>query len=280
MKTKIEPIVAPLNHSFVCRRFDLPAFDHPLHHHPELELTYIVSSSGTRLVGDSLEPFEPGDLCLIGSNVPHLYRNSSPMEGRACSEVLQFRRDMAQGFLDSVVELADFSGMLDRASRGLKFDAETGGEVGLILGEMHELEGVRRWQHFLSIVDTLVHAPDPEPLASLGYAGKADLDYPGQMYQICQYIIEHFDEDLKHTELAEMAGYSPAHFSREFKRTTRLTFTRFLLQVRLGHSARLLEETDWTIAEIAFRSGFSSLSNFNRRFLDFYRKTPREHRKR
>ncbi|MEX0324987.1 MAG: helix-turn-helix domain-containing protein [Puniceicoccaceae bacterium] len=279
MKPKIEPIVAPLYQTFVCRRFELPVFDHPLHHHPEVELTYIVSSSGTRLVGDSLEAFEPGDLCLIGPNVPHIYRNPIEPQDGACSEVLHFRRDMAQGFLDTVVELSDFSGMLDQAARGLKFDEQTAGLVGPLLTEMRSVEGVRRWQQFLSIIDLLVHAPEPEPLASLGYAGAADMDYPDQMYQVCQYIIDHFDQDLNHKDMAEMAGYSPAHFSRAFKRATRLTFNRFLLQIRLGHSARLLEETDWTIADIAFQSGFNSLSNFNRRFLDFYKTTPRDYRR-
>jgi len=243
-----------------------------------VELTYIVASSGTRLIGDSLEAFFPGDLCLIGPNLPHIYRNPiEPPEG-AVAEVLQFRRDMAGGFLDACPELKAFSDLLDRSDRGLHFDVDTAGAVYPRLQELRRAEGVSRWRSLIELIEELVAAPEPELLTSEGYTGASDPGYPDQMYRVCQYIMEHFDEEIRHEEMAAMAGLSPAHFSRVFKKTARIPFRRFLLNVRLGHAARLLEETDWKIADICFRCGFQNLSNFNRQFQAYYSLSPRAYR--
>jgi hypothetical protein len=51
-------------------------FDKPWHFHKEYELVLIDKSHGTRFIGNSVSPFKDGNLALIGSSIPHLYRNS------------------------------------------------------------------------------------------------------------------------------------------------------------------------------------------------------------
>src|SRR6476469_1513991 len=48
-----------------------------LHQHPETQLTLILSSEGKVIAGDYIGTFKPGDVFLIGPNLPHVFRNDS-----------------------------------------------------------------------------------------------------------------------------------------------------------------------------------------------------------
>jgi len=61
-------------------------------------------------------------------------------------------------------------------------------------------------------------------------------------------------------------GLSPPAFSRLFRRKVGRTFKSYLLDLRLGAASRRLLETDLGISEIAYATGFASLSNFNHAF--------------
>jgi AraC-like DNA-binding protein len=280
MKAQIEQIPAASRQSFVCRRFEEVHFDHPFHYHPEIEFTYIERSSGTLIVGDHVGPFGPGDLCILGENLPHVFRNTLKPTDRAISEVLHLPRDCSQGFIDAVPELHRFSALMDQASLGLKFDSSAIPDAGQQLAQIRQATGIRRWTLFMTFIAQLIEAPHAGPLASTGYTGRVNLDSSDRMRRTCQYILEHFDEALSHAELARRVHLSPAYFSRVFHQTTRRTFTQFLTEVRLGHACRLLLESDLPILEIALRSGFQNLSNFNRRFKTAYGRSPRAYRQR
>ena len=53
---------------------DLPHFIVPWHYHPAIEIMYITSGTGTRFVGDHVEGYFEGDVCMIGPQLPHEWR--------------------------------------------------------------------------------------------------------------------------------------------------------------------------------------------------------------
>ncbi len=280
MKVLRETILSPSRQSFLVREFIEPRFSYPYHYHPELEITYIAESSGTRIIGNHIGSFAPGDLCMIGENLPHGYSNPRQFRGRAVSEVLQFDRGMAQGLLDNTPELEAFSRLMDRARLGLAFDSKTGSLAGELLTKLHNAKPTQRWALFFELIHLLCSASPPRVLSSPGYAGSVDLNDTERIHSTCHYILEHFQEDLSHKVLAKRIHVTPAHFSRIFKKATQKTYQEFLTEIRLGHACRLLMETDLPVIEVAFESGFGNLSNFNRRFRQKYAMSPREYRKR
>ena len=68
-----QKIEANINHSFYVEHMKFKYFPNPLQFHPDVELLLVVRGTGTRIVGDSIERFTPGDLVLIGEDVPHVW---------------------------------------------------------------------------------------------------------------------------------------------------------------------------------------------------------------
>ena len=85
-------------------------------------------------------------------------------------------------------------------------------------------------------------------------------------------------EPLTVADLARAAGLSPAHFSREFRRTFGEAPHQYLLTRRLERAAALLRNTDRTATEICFAVGLTSLGSFVTSFRRVYGLPPLAYR--
>ena len=123
MKPYFEKISAGPSSFTAFQRSD-PEFPFYWHYHPEFELTLIVDSHGQRLVGDGIADYGPGDLVLLGPNVPHSWR-SGPVKSvtgevhRAV--VVQFREDFLGPRFFELQEMEGVARLLRNASNGLAF---------------------------------------------------------------------------------------------------------------------------------------------------------------
>ena len=80
--------------------------------------------------------------------------------------------------------------------------------------------------------------------------------------------------------LANVSGVSEAHFARSFKQAFGVPPHRYLLTRRVERAKALLRETDLSITEIAFQTGWASLGTFGRIFRDVTGESPTELRER
>ena len=87
-----------------------------------------------------------------------------------------------------------------------------------------------------------------------------------------------YAEPLTVADLARAAGLSPAHFSREFRRTFGESPHTYLLTRRLERAAALLRTTDRSVAEICFAVGLSSVGSFTTSFTRMFGKSPTAYR--
>lgn len=92
-------------------------------------------------------------------------------------------------------------------------------------------------------------------------------------------IEQNYDKKLSIEEISTRCGYSPSHFMRWFKEASGTSFNGYLIDFRLGKAAAELKSTEDTILEIAERTGFDNLSNFNRLFKKKFELTPSQFRK-
>jgi len=80
--------------------------------------------------------------------------------------------------------------------------------------------------------------------------------------------------------LARVSGVCEAHFARSFKEAFGVPPHRYLLTRRLERAKALLRDTDLSITEIAFQTGWKSLGTFGRTFRDVTGESPGELRAR
>jgi AraC-like DNA-binding protein len=85
-------------------------------------------------------------------------------------------------------------------------------------------------------------------------------------------------EPLTVADLARIAGLSRAHFSREFRRVFGESPHQYLLTRRLERAAALLRNTDWSVTEVCFAVGLSSLGSFTTSFRRVYGVAPLAYR--
>jgi AraC-like DNA-binding protein len=87
-----------------------------------------------------------------------------------------------------------------------------------------------------------------------------------------------YSDPLTVADLAHAAGLSPAHFSREFRRTFGESPHQYLMTRRLERAAALLRNTDRTVTEICFAVGLTSLGSFTTSFRRVYDVAPLAYR--
>ena len=87
-------------------------------------------------------------------------------------------------------------------------------------------------------------------------------------------------EEWPVSRLASVSGVSAAHFARSFKEAFGAPPHRYLLTRRIEKATTLLRETDLSIVEIAFQTGWNSLGTFGRTFRDITGESPSELRAR
>src|SRR5438046_6200788 len=88
------------------------------------------------------------------------------------------------------------------------------------------------------------------------------------------------EEDWPVERLATVSGISDAHFARSFKEAFGVPPHRYLLTRRIERATALLRDTDMSVTEIAFQTGWKSLGTFGRTFHDVTGESPGEFRAR
>ena len=101
---------------------------------------------------------------------------------------------------------------------------------------------------------------------------------PMRIWKARNFIRAHSNEELSLGKVARATHTSPNYFSEKFKEATGTTFVSYVARTRFEKAAALLREGDLRVSEIAFATGFQSLSQFNRVFKKFSGKSPTKYR--
>jgi AraC-like DNA-binding protein len=258
------------------------ALTFPWHFHPELELTHIVKGSGRRYVGDSIEPFDDDDLCLIGESTPHCWLTEHGDRRAVHARVIQFLPESIGSGLLQTATFRPLARLLERARRGLLIQGATRARVSGVMRELftERTRSLDRFVGLLGVLTDLSESPDCKELALLETSQLQDVETAQTAGRLLAYIHEHASDcELSFNQVARAVGMSRASLGRIFPRLFGRTFAKYLAEARVVKACALLSDTEKSVAEIAIESGFGSVSNFNRRFLALKRTSPLRYRK-
>jgi AraC-like DNA-binding protein len=272
MGASYEKVIPLPSATWSIRSNTLPEFRSAWHFHEEYELTLIDEGRGTRIVGDSVETYESGDLVLIGSDVPHNYVSDA---GSAIQKavVIQFRHDfLGAGFFD-LPEFGSVAQMLDRSQHGLAFP-----DSSIAVEHLLHLAPAQRTVALIGLLVDL----SAQPFRRLSDAGRPpalNRSAERRIAAMVALIHAEYPSPLTLSQIADVAHLTPSSASRLFARCTGTTISHYMNVVRVSAACRELAESDKSIAVIAAESGYANLSNFNRHFRDLREMTPREYRR-
>ncbi len=99
-----------------------------------------------------------------------------------------------------------------------------------------------------------------------------------EIYRAMAYIQTHLTENIQREQIGKLVNYDSVYFSKRFKTELGMSYTDYLLHVRMLRAQELLSETDIPISDIVAQCGYTDFSYFSGRFRQFCGVTPREWR--
>lgn len=104
-------------------------------------------------------------------------------------------------------------------------------------------------------------------------------EYNKKFDMVMKYIDTNYMYDISLEQLADVAGYSKYHFSRIFKQYNSMSYLQYINARRTKAAELLLLDPTISVTEVAMRSGFKSLTTFNRIFKEIKHCTPTDFKK-
>ncbi|WP_262247337.1 AraC family transcriptional regulator [Parapedobacter soli] len=244
-----------------------------LHVHPEIQITLIKKATGDVLSGGHYGRFYTGEVYVIGSNIPHVFRSDGDVEptGENALSII-FKPDFLGEHFLALPECEVLREWLGNTQHCMKIKPADSIEISAAIERAAESWGFDKILHFTKLLHLCVNtaytvlAPNAKKVYNESETKTLD--------KILQFTFSNFKEEVTIDKVADLACMSPASFCRYFKSKTQKTYIQFLNEVRIANACKLLMDRDVTIAESAHQSGYNNLTYFNRKFKYVMNLTP------
>lgn len=270
------------------KRCDYDYFKYPWHFHDEYEIVYIIRSTGTRFVGNSIEPFADGDLVFFGSMLPHMYRNDDIYHQgtpslRVHAITIQFSKDFFNHAILNYPEFLKIKKLLDAARYGICFGPTPNAPIRRRIESLPNKKGLERLLeciHILSMMSRTTHKRrlnDDSVEQHLPPAAEARICGDSRIYKVLGKLNREYVREINLEEIAQAAGMNSSAFCRYFKEKTGKSTLQYINELRIGYACKLLLTGELSVTQICYECGYNNISNFNRHFKRITRHTPSEY---
>lgn len=270
-------IPKPENDALVYQEDIEYSFYNKLHQHEEIQVSYIVKGEGTLIVGDTINHYKPNDVLVLGSNLPHVFRSLENSDEKSHMITLFFTKNSFGNHFFELEELSEIKNLFLQAKHGFKIVSADDLKTIFI-----NLKKATKLERFIGLLDLLKKISNLEykSLSSFIYEKKYSTMEGNRMRAIFEYTINNFTKDITLDAISGVAFMTKNAFCKYFKKRTNKSYFRFLNELRVENTCKLmLTNSDLNLAEIAFKSGFKNISNFNRQFKSIKNMSPTNYKK-
>ncbi|MEM9015462.1 MAG: AraC family transcriptional regulator [Verrucomicrobiota bacterium] len=262
--------------------------DRWLNWHEHFELILPLEGAGLFRNGTQQVAFDPGDLLIVDHNKLH---GMVSLDGDHRSLVIHFLPQLVTA-LDSpecdAVYLWPFLCRPTDRSPIVRGESAEGIEVQRAATRLLEavfLQGsiedpVNQAAAKLQLLNILEATRDHLSLTQETVVKEAAQETKRlRMKRVIDFLHLNLGSKIRLDDAARVAGMSPSHFKTVFREIIGMTFSDALTRIRVGEAARLLRESDQSIAQISHETGFSDQSHLVKRFRAIMGETPTTYRR-
>lgn len=240
-----------------------------LHGHHHFLLTLITDGTGIQTLNGQNIPFQPNDLFLLS---PADFHKNTLEAGTSFSYFgVKFTYDLLD---DRLAELC----ALDKLPLYLNLQDPTARIARSIFALLVEecqngADRLGNRAYLQLLVEQLI-------ILALREIKKDALVCPQAFInRALGYVYSHFSESITVADAADYVGYTPNYFNTCFRQQMGMPFGEYLQQMRLNYAENLLRSSRMPVTDVAYESGFGSLSYFSRCFRSARGISPQEYRK-
>lgn len=270
-------IPKPKNEALVYQIDREQVFYDQLHQHGEIQISYVEKGAGSLIVGDSINEYKAGDILVIGSFIPHVFRSDTRIKEESLMHTLFFDQDSFGKDFFRLTDLSSIQNFFDKSEFGMLIHSRKRNIIPLFhaLSDQNKVEQIAS----LLMIINQINKSKTTPLSSFVYRKSYTDDEGKRMSKVYDYVMEHYQDPITLDEIAEKANMSKNAFCRYFKKRTNKTFFQFLIEIRIENACKLIiKNPELAIAVIAEQCGFNNIANFNRKFKAFKHCTPTQYR--
>lgn len=280
LKMKVFPfkIPKPKEEALIYQEDREIVFYGKLHQHEEIQISYIANGEGNILVGDTITNYQKGNVVVLGSNLPHVFRSEINTGETSVMMTLFFTMN---SFGNSFFDLPEFKTLepfFAAIKNGFKVE-QISQKTADQFKKLRNASEFDRFLIFFKIIKSICHH-ERIALSNFIY-DKPFTDREGKRMQLVfDYVMTNYQREISLEEIASLSNMTKNAFCRYFKLRTNKTFFQFLIDIRIERASKLLlKNRELSVIEIAELCGFNNISNFNRKFKELKHSSPLQYRK-
>lgn len=249
-----------------------------LHFHNLVELGICREGTGEMVLNGRIAPFRPGMISVIPKNYPHTTTSTPGTLG--FWEYLFFDPAMVlrKVYAGEELKIRRLMGIISRDV--IYGEIAKYASLTRIANEIMDEMRVRD-DYYIEKVHALLAALIFEIIRILD-RGEEQVEIRGNMGTIrgaLDYVDQHYAESIRIEDLAKACNISETHFRRLFSEHFKISPIEYLNMVRVLRACDLMKTSDDSMASVALKSGFSTVSTFDRNFKAVIGVTPYQWKK-